>query len=130
MPANHYIDNKRQLIITTWEGEAHDNELIEAIKKYQKDIQNQPDCINYNELVDFSNVTNMKLTVEEIINIGEVSLITDKEEVHRKQAFVVSSNLVFGLGRMYQAYRSFSDKACKEIRIFKNENDALEWLEK
>jgi len=130
MPASHYIDNKRQLIITTWEGEAHGNELIEAIKKYQKDIQNQPDFINYNELVDFSDVTNMKLTVDEIVNIGEISLNTDKEEIHRKQAFVVSSKLVFGLGRMYQAYRGFSEKSYKEIRIFKNENDAFEWLKK
>lgn len=128
MPANHHIDRKAQLLITTWEGEACDVEFIKAIKKYQNNIQNHPDNINYNELVDFSNVTSIKLTTEGIKNIGEIASNTDKNEAHRKLAFVVSSQLAFGLARMYEVYRSFSKKAQKELRIFKNVKDALKWL--
>lgn len=130
MPVNHNIDTKAQLLITTWEGEARDIELIEAIKKYQKDIQNHPDYINYNEVVDFSNVTSIKLTTEGIINIAAIASATDQNEVNRKLAFIVSSKLAFGLARMYETYRGFSKKTHKKIRIFKTEKDAFEWVQK
>ncbi len=130
MPANHHIDNKAQLIITTWEGEAHDAEFIEAIKKYQNNIQNHPDNINYNEVVDLSNVTGMKLTTEGIKNIGLIASTTDHIEVNRKLAIIVNSNLAFGLARMYEVYRSFSKKSHKEICVFKTKKDAFEWIQK
>jgi len=128
MPANHYIDNKSRLLITTWQGEACDIDLIQAIKKYQKDIQNHPDYITYNEVVDFSKVAGIKLTTEGIKSIGLIASATDQNEVNRKLAFIVSSNLAFGLARMYEAYRGLSKKAHKEIRVFKNKKDAFEWV--
>lgn len=130
MPANHFIDSKAQLLITTWEGEALDIDFIEAIKKYQKDIQNQPDYINYNEVVDFSNVTKIRLTTDGIKNIGAIASNTDKDEAGRKLAFIVSSSLAYGLARMYEAYRGFTKKSHKDIRIFKSEKDAFEWVRK
>ena len=130
MPANHHIDSKAQLIITTWEGEARDNEFIEAIKKYQEDIQNHPDYINYNEIINLSEVTDFKLTTEGIKTMGYIASTTDQNEVNRKVAFIVNSNLAYGLSRMYEVYRGFSKNAQKEIGIFRNEKDALEWVQK
>ena len=130
MPANHYIDNKRQLIVTTWEGEARDVEFIEAIKKYQKDIQNHPDYIHFNEVVNLSGVTRYKLTTEGIKTIGQIASSSDKDDVKRKLAIIVTSTLAYGLTSMYKAYRSFSKQAQKEINIFKNEKDAFEWIQK
>lgn len=130
MPANHHVDSKAQLIITTWEGEACDTEFIEAIKKYQKNIQNHPDYISYNEVVNLSKITRIKLTTEGIRLIGKIAVTTDQNEVNRKLALIVSSNLAYGLSRMYEAYRRFSKNAHKEIRVFKNEKDAFEWVQK
>ena len=129
MPAKHHIDNKAKLIITTWEGEAIDIEFIEAIKKYQKDIHSNPDYLCYNEIVNFSKVKGIKLTTEGIINIGQIASRTDQNGVNRKLALIVSSNLAFGLARMYETYRNFAKNANKEIRVFKNENDAWEWIQ-
>lgn len=130
MPAHHHINSKDKLIVTTWVGDAVDIEFIEAIKKYQKDIQNQPVCINYNEVVDFSNVTGIKFTTKGIRRIGEIASTTDRHNVNRKLAFIVSSKLAYGLVRMYQVYRSFLKNSNKEIRVFKKESDALEWIQK
>ena len=130
MSANHHIDNNNQLIVTTWEGEACDIEFIEAIKKYQNNIQNSPDCINYNEVVDLRKVTNLKLTTKGIKIIGSIASNTDTKEINKKLALIVSSNLAFGLARMYEAYRSFSNNANKEIRVFKNETEAFKWAKK
>jgi hypothetical protein len=130
MPANHNIDNEHQLLITTWEGEAHDIEFIDAIRKYQKELQNDPKYITYNEVVDLRKVTNFKLTTEGIKNIGRIASTTDQNEANRKLALIVTSILAYGLARMYQTYRSFSNNANKEIRVFKTEKDAFEWVQK
>ena len=130
MPVNHNIDTKAQLLITTWKGEARDIEFIKAITEYQKDIQNHPDYINYNEVVDFSNIASIKLTTEGIKNIGAIASTTDEIGVNRKLAFIVNSSLAFGLVSMYKVYRGFSKNSHKEIRIFKTEKDAFEWVQK
>lgn len=128
MTANHHIDNNNQLIVTTWEGEARDMEFMEAIKKYQNNIQNHPNYINYNEVVDLRKVTSLKLTTEGIKTIGTIASTTDTKEINKKLALIVSSNLAFGLARMYEAYRSFSKNSNKEIRVFKNETEAFKWV--
>ena len=130
MPANHYIDNDRQLIITTWEGKVHDVAFIEAIKKYQKDIQNHPDYIHFNEVVNLSGVTGYKITTEGIKTISQIASSTDKTKINRKLAIIVSTPVAYGLARMYKAYRDFSKNSQKEINIFKNEQDAFEWIQK
>ena len=128
MPATHHIDKINHLIVTTWDGEARDIDFIEAIKNYQNNIQNQPNYINYNEVVDLRKMTSVKLTTEGIKVIGAIASTTDTQDINKKLALIVSSNLAFGLARMYEAYRSFSKNANKEIRVFKNETGAFEWV--
>ena len=129
MPANHQINNKSKIIVTTWIGEARDIDFIEAIKKYQHDIQNQPEYIDYNELVNFSKMTKIKLTAGGIKSIGKIASTTDNSDGHKKLALIVTSKLAFGLARMYEVYRNISSNAKKELRIFNNEKEALKWLD-
>jgi hypothetical protein len=91
MPAKHHIDNKAKLIVTTWEGEAVDSEFFEAIKKYQMDIQSQPEYIGYNEVVDLRKMTNIKLSNEGIRKISKVAINTDHLDIKTKLAIIVSS---------------------------------------
>ncbi len=130
MPAKHVIDIKAMLLITTWEGEAIDNKFIEAIKKYQADIQSNSGYHGFNEVVDLTKVTKIKLTTKGIKNIGSIASSTDKTGVETKLAIIVSSNLAFGLARMYEALRSFSTNSTKIVKVFKNESDAFEWVKK
>jgi hypothetical protein len=107
MPAKHHIDNINKLIITTWDGEAIDVDLINAIKEYQEHLQCHPDYINYNEVVDFSKSTGIKLTAKGLKNIGKIASKTDKSESKRKLALITPSNKAYFFARMYKAYRSF-----------------------
>ena len=129
MPAKHHIDNKAKLIITRWDGEAIDIDFIEAIKRYQRDIQTHSDYINYNEVVDFSRVTIIKLTTTGLKNIGGIASRTDQLENKRKLALIVSSNKAFFFARMYTAFRTFSRNSNKDIRVFTNESEAFEWVQ-
>ena len=128
MSAKHHIDNKAKLIITRWDGEAVGIDFIEAIKKYQRDIQNHPDYINYNEVVYLSKVTNIKLTRANLKNIGEVASRTDQAENKRKLALIVSSNKAFFFARMYTMFRALFQNSNKDVRVFNNENEAFEWV--
>ena len=128
MAAHHHIDIENCLILTIWEGEVIDLDVIAALKKYQKEIQSRSDLSGYNEMLDFSKAAEIKLTVEGIKSIGQLASITDKKDINTKLAIVVNSNLVFGLARMYAAYRSLSSNANKEICVYKDESEAFKWL--
>ena len=127
MPAKHHIDNETNLIITTWEGDATESEFIETLKKYQKDIQCDPDYIHYNEIFDLSKATNIKITVSGLINVGRTASQTDHLFSNKKLALIVSSNMAFGIARMYETYRNMGINTSKKIRVFKNESKALKW---
>ena len=127
---NMYPTTKVLTSKLTWEGDALDKECTEALKKYQKEFQNNPGYIKYNGIIDTRKVKRIKLTAEGIKNSSILASTTDQSEGNRKLAFIVSSNLAYGLARMFIAYRSFSYNANKEVRVFKNENDASEWVQK
>jgi len=42
--------------------------------------------------------------------------------------FIVSSDLAFGLARMYEVYRGVTRETNKELRTFKNNDDAYKWV--
>lgn len=128
MPANYTIDNTNQLVNTVWEGEANDIELIEAMKTYRKAVQSNPDYLNYNEIVNLNKITKFNLTAEGISTIAEIASTAEKSENYKKLALIANSELAYGLARMYETYRSLPNESNKNIRVFKNENDALEWI--
>lgn len=128
MAAQHIIDTEARLIITRWKGDAIDIELIEALKRYQRDIQTNPEYLDYNELVDFREAGTLQVSTEGIKSIGRIASATDGEARHRKLALIVASDLAFGLARMYEVYRDVVRKSNKEIRTFKDEDEARDWL--
>lgn len=127
MPAEHHIDDTIQIITTTWKGDATDSELLKSLKEYQKNIQCKPEYLNYNEIFDLSKASNVRLTINGLINIGRMASNTDHLFIHKKLALIVNSNLVFGFARMYESYRNMGISSCKKIRVFKNLKMAIEW---
>ena len=130
MPANHHIDTDAQLLITTWEGTATDNQFIEAIKNYQEKIQSKPEHHSFNEYINLCKVTEVDLTTKGLRTITEIASSTDEDAVKKKLALVVNSTLIYGIAKLYEAYRTIANSAGKEIHVFNNEKDALEWLKK
>lgn len=129
MPAVHSVDKNAKLLITKWKGDAVDIELIEAITAYQESIQMNPEYIDFNEIVDFSQVESIKLTPEETMRTGKIATKTDIHKAQSKLALIVTSGVAFNLARMYTTYRNMGKSATKEIRIFKYTHEALEWVQ-
>ena len=129
MPAKHFIDKEAKLIVTTWEGDAVDIEFIEVITKYQKDIQLNPEYIEYNEVANFCKITSIKLTPKGLKRIGRIASKTDQYKFNSKLALVVSSGTAFNLARIYASFRNIQNGTNKEIRIFKSEVEAMGWAQ-
>ena len=128
MPAKHHIDNEAKLIITKWVGEASDSGLIEALKTYQENIQNDPKYHSYSEIVDFRNATRFSISIKGLKSIGKTASRTDQYRDKTKLAFIVDTNLSINLVKLYALYRNFGKHTKKHIRAFKSKSDAHEWI--
>ncbi len=127
MTAKHRIDSEAKLLITTWEGDITDIKFIQALIQYQKEIQCNPDYVDYNEIFNVRKATGISVKIDGFLELGRVAAKTDHLFVDKKLALVVGSNLAFGLANMYVAYRNMGIKSCKTIRVFKNEDKAYAW---
>jgi hypothetical protein len=128
MPALHKIDNEVKLITTIWSGEATANDLIDALTKYQQDVRSQADYFCFNEIVDFSKTSDFKLSTAGLRKLVQIAADSDVQGVKTKLAIIVSSPVAYGLARMYEAYRTLVPSLYKEVRVFKNYSNALEWI--
>jgi hypothetical protein len=127
MPAQHKIDSDIKLIYTIWSGEATDSDLIDALTKYQ-DIRSQADYCRYNEIVDFSNATDFKLSSAGLRRLVHMASNSAVQGVKTKLAIIVSAPVAYGLARMYEAYRTLVPSVSKEVHVFKNYDNALQWI--
>jgi hypothetical protein len=73
-------------------------------------------------LVDTSDVTEVTLSAQAIVQMGH-SLLFDPTA---KRAYVVTTDLVFGLARMYELYQNL--RGPQNVRVFRDRDEALRWL--
>ena len=128
MPATHYIDNEARHIITRWEGEATDTNFEEALRKYLKHIRSNPDCIDYNEIVDIRKANPFKITIKGLLTIGRIATDTEIEENNMRMALIVKSGIAYSLANMYIFYRNLGRGDRKIKSVFMNEDEAYEWI--
>ncbi len=129
MPAHHTIDDGKHLITTTWSGEATDQECIDALIRYHRDIKSLPAYHAYDELLDFSAADVFHLSADGILRLAQIGAQADVPGVKTRLAIVVDKAVAYGLGRMYETYRSLLTRTDKEVRVFRQQADALAWLE-
>jgi SpoIIAA-like len=119
------IDKEKQLITFTVTGELDFDELSEAYQSYYDDEKPSK-----NMLWDFRSAKGGSILSKERL---EQYALFPKRYAHKrpvgKTAYVVESDLGFGLGRMIMAYAQFSDIKV-EINVFRSMDEAIQWLEK
>ena len=128
MSAQHRIDNQESIIVTKWVGEATDYSLLQSLKNYQAEIQNDTRYLGYDEIVDFRNVPIFQISIKGLKNIGKTASKTDQYRSDTRAAFIVSTSLAVNLVKLYAAYRNFVKTPKKYIRAFKNEAEAYDWV--
>ncbi len=88
---------------------------------HQDKLLNDPDFVpDFSQLMDFTHVTEVALTSEDLRRIADRSIFSPDS----RRAILVSSDLVFGLSRMFEIFRDILGE--KGIRVFRNLEEALE----
>ena len=125
MPIEYRIDHEHRVIIAKGIGAFSGEDMF----RYQQEAWSQPGVAGYNELVDMTEVTEIvDPSVDDIRRLVQLSASTDPPEGHARMAIAAPNKLMFGLGRMYEAYRELQPGSTKAVRVFKSVREAREFL--
>ncbi len=119
MPADFYIDVPRRMVFTHGSGVLRLADLRDHMERLLRHPDFRPE---FNQLLDFRLVTDVIITAEEIVLLAARNVFSPKS----RRAFVVTSDLHFGLVRMFSAYRENAGE--QGIKLFREMKAALAWL--
>lgn len=122
MPAKYVIDVARRLVISTGTGTVNDEDVLNHHEQLRRDPDFDP---TFDQLSDFTAVTKVEITPEAIRVIASQQLFAD----NARRAIVAPTREIFGLARMFQAYRELSEGK-EGIAIFRDREQALRWLDR
>jgi hypothetical protein len=119
MPAFYKIDTEHKLVMTTASGVF---DLATALA-HREQLVNDPEFSpEYSQLLDFTQITKVELNVEDVRKISERSIFWPCS----RRAILVHDDLLFGFSRMFGMLRENAGE--KGIRVFRNLDDALDWI--
>ena len=122
MPFSHHYDPETQVLYLKATGTITDEEAVGYAQKVAAD-QSVPS--GRSELADFSQANLGGLSADALRRVASVFQRHDVDPARSRVALVVSGDLGFGLGRMYQAFRS---ESAIQLRVFRELAAAREWL--
>jgi hypothetical protein len=118
MACGYTIDLTRSLILSRGWDVVTDRELLAHLRTLTSDPRFARD---FRQLVDLRDVTDIQITVSTIREMVRLNPFG----AGARRAVVITSDVVFGMARMYQI---MSDDSPDELQIFRKIEDALRWL--
>ncbi|MDD9933952.1 MAG: hypothetical protein OXT09_10125 [Myxococcales bacterium] len=118
MPWTYRIDPSRRVIVRTFSGALTDQDLEEHRRALRADPEFASD---YDQFSDYLGVTEMRVTADMIRTLAGTRIF----DPGIRCAIVAADDLAYGFARMYQLGH---EDAGEHVRIFRNREDALEWL--
>lgn len=119
MPCEFWIDSNRRLVVSGGTGTFRYADFLEHMKKLSVDPRFRPE---FDHVVDCRKFEQLDLTAGQVENMGGRSVFAASS----RRAVVVSSDLQFGLGRMFAAFREVNFG--QVTMVFKDLREALVWL--
>lgn len=126
MPITFRIDHERRRVI------AHPHGLLRDVEtfNYQQDAWSRPDTCGYDELIDMSGVTRVEqASGASMSELARLSSQMDAPHSPSRLAIVATTDLHFGLARMYQMHSETVAGRTKLISVFRRADEALAWLD-
>ena len=118
MPASFHIDVERRLILSS----ATDVVTEEDLTQHRQRLVTDPDFDSHlNQLWDFTEVTEIRMTSADVRKLADYRSF----ETGVQRAIVASTDVSFGLARMFQ---SMHDTAPEQLRVFRSRSEAEAWL--
>jgi len=118
MPCAYTIDLARSLVLSRGWGVVTDRDLLAHVHALTADSRFARD---FHQLADLRDVTDVQITascIREMVRLNPFG-------AGARRALVITSDVVFGMARMYQI---LSDESPDELEIFRKMDNALQWL--
>lgn len=118
MPIHYEIDHARRVVLSS----STDTMTKDGLEAHMDGLARDPDFDpTYRHLLDLRAVVNVELTVEALRQLMRKQPWTRATQ----RAFVVDSDLVFGMSRMAEI---LNEDNPSEIQVFWEISEALDWL--
>jgi hypothetical protein len=125
MPIAYHVDHEARLVVAAGHGSLSGADMF----KYQRSVWSRTDVSGYDELIDMRRVTHLEVpSAEWVRDLAQVSAAMDPAASLSRLAIIASKDLVFGLGRMFQAFRELDPRSTKKIGVFRTMEEALAFL--
>jgi hypothetical protein len=126
MPIAYRVDHEARVVIAAGHGVLTDAEVFD----YQQEVWGRSDITGYDELVDMTQVTQIALpSVDRVQDLAQLSVRMDDKYSRSRFAIVAPTDIAFGLGRMFQAFREMDRSSTKQVGVFRTMEEALSFLQ-
>ena len=125
MAIEHTVDHQRKLVVV----DGHDTVTGEEVFAYQRGVWSDPLLAGYDELVDMTRVDRVApFSSDRARELARLSAAMDPPDSATKLAIVAPDDLLFGLSRMYEAFREAEPRSRKQVAVFRARTEAMAWL--
>src|SRR5260221_12834333 len=119
MPTSYKIDQARRLVLSEGSGLLPMPDLL----AHQDNPAGDPDfSADYSQLYDLTQVTDVEVTPNDLRRLAQRSVFLP----NARRAVLVSSDVVFGLSRMFEMFRESLGET--GIRVFRDHAEATAWV--
>lgn len=123
MPVTAEIDKAARLVVTTATGRVSKPDFVAHIEGVWRDA----DVAGFDELIDVTEADVSGLSADDLAALVKVGVSVDLATSSRL-ALCVSSELGYGLSRMYGSMRETNDENARQINIFYDIDSARAWI--
>src|SRR5262245_37089787 len=126
MPIGYRVDHEARLVVAAGHGLLIDSDVF----SYQREVWSRTDVMGYDELIDMTRVTHIAVpSADRVRDLATLAARMDDTSSRTRLAIVASTDVAFGLGRMFQSYRQLDLRTTKDVGIFRTMEDALAFLQ-
>ena len=123
MPIERHTEPSGWLTILTATGELRPETFIRAVKTFADDPPAKKILWDFREAYPAES-----FTLDDMKRIAALVKATIGSQADGKTAYVATSDLAFGVSRMYQAHLQMTNTN-RETKVFRSMEEALRWLE-
>jgi hypothetical protein len=125
VPLTYRIDHSRRLVLVVAHGVLSPDDMF----NYQREVWSRTEVVGYAELVDMTEVEELgNPSAARIHSLAKLAAGMDQPGRSAKFAIVAPQDEIYGLGRMYEAYRDSIPESTKRVAVFRDRESALAWL--
>jgi hypothetical protein len=125
MPITHRIDSERRLVLAAGHGKL----TIGDFFGYQQTVWSRPEVAGFDELMDMTDVDEIvEPSVDRILELAALASKMSSSSTTSRFAIVAPTDLTFGLGRMFQAFRAHEDSGARKVAVFRTPDEAMAFL--